>query len=807
MKQSLSKTLAISFIATAAIFVGCVDSEKDFYDSSFRAKNPMGDILAPDGSDWQLSTAVKLTVNAADEYSGKYYYVIEVFDANPAISADANLLDKGVAKEGQAFTTEISVSKAIPTLYIRQTTPTGLAAIRAYETASGTIDCNFGTSITPTAKSRAMTRGFVDMKAPDVNDENIFPKSAPKDIEQFKGWGFKPNKSYEVKSDIKQINLGGTTNIKLYVTENINLNEQVYLTKGSTLYILPGVTVTMPQATNNGQENSMISIGEGATFKTSGNIQLDSNFKFYNLGTVSANNLSCTNNSIFYNGGTATLVNSLSGQNAGGTILNDGDVTAANVTIAGESHMVNTKTVNAKMTTLNCTNGSWENSGEWITDNMKISAWNNFSINKCKLIVNQLLDLHEAKLINDADSYIRCNNLYMDNTLIELGSKSLFVVTEQAKYKYHRNNTFGFRGTGTNMALLKVKKAVAELPNNNDMIHYSGNLQVACADHPEKDIDKTNKRWTITESVEWTAEPTIEIKQTKCNEGSAITPTPPTNPDFPIIVEPKEKHSLLFEDQWPLYGDYDMNDIVIDLKGFKYALDEKNRTNEFSFTVTLQAVGAEKAIAAAVMLDKISASKVKSITYEDKKDKWAQPTSFNVTGSGVETDQQNAVIPLFDEAHSLMGKMDRSFINTLSGSNNNVSPSQYPEVTIIIELNEKVNKSDFNINNMNFFIITDKAPKRREIHMPGYKPSQLANIDLFGGNDDGSSLSGNKYYVSKENLSWGFIVPQEFKWALEYINIKDAYSDFEGWITSGGKENTKWYHSFDNTQTFQNNKN
>lgn len=89
--------------------------------------------------------------------------------------------------------------------------------------------------------------------------------------------------------------------------------------------------------------------------------------------------------------------------------------------------------------------------------------------------------------------------------------------------------------------------------------------------------------------------------------------------------------------------------------------------------------------------------------------------------------------------------------------------------------------------------------------MPEHQSSNLANTQLFGGNDDGST--GTKYYVSKEDLAWGIIIPQSFKWPLEHHNIKDVYKEFEGWVTSGGAENTKWYNTFDNEGIFQNNKN
>ena len=47
----------------------------------------------------------------------------------------------------------------------------------------------------------------------------------------------------------------------------------------------------------------------------------------------------------------------------------------------------------------------------------------------------------------------------------------------------------------------------------------------------------------------------------------------------------------------------------------------------------------------------------------------------------------------------------------------------------------------------------------------------------------------------------------QFKWPLEYVNIKTAYSQFSDWVTSGGTENEKWWNDFDVNKVFQTNKN
>ena len=72
---------------------------------------------------------------------------------------------------------------------------------------------------------------------------------------------FKANGSYKVTAKTTKINIWAS-GVSLYVTENITLSEETYLAANCKLFILPNVTVTMPQSKNNGQINCLISVGK-----------------------------------------------------------------------------------------------------------------------------------------------------------------------------------------------------------------------------------------------------------------------------------------------------------------------------------------------------------------------------------------------------------------------------------------------------------------------------------------------------------------------------------------------------------------
>lgn len=804
MKKTILLTPIIA-IAIVSMLFSCVDSEKDLYDPSYQTANPMGDgFAAPDGFDWATTSNIKVTVEVNASTDDEFYYVVELYDTNPIISSDAHLLDKGVAKGNEPYTSDISIENTIKTIFVKEITPTGLATVRSAEITNGIANCSFKTTIPSVRSLAASTRGFTTITDPNPDDTSLFPLECPSGIEKFISVNdCVEGGSYEVTASTGIINLW-KNNLKLYVTEDIKLSEQIYLSPGSCLYILPGKKVSMPQSQNNGQQNCMITIGTGATLTVDKTIQIDSNYKLYNLGTINTENLICTNSSVFFNAGTANIENRLSGENGQSTISNSGNLKAEKIYTQGDSHIINTGRVEVEETVINSTGASWVNEGTWTTEEMNISAWNDYCYNKCKLIVTDELKMTEGHLVVDGGGFVQCEELYMNNAKVELGAKALFEVIKEATYGYQTKER-GFKGTGTEKALLVIKKAVAETLKPN-LIHYSGNLQVICSEHPIEKIDDWNICWTITGGAEWGEEGknTVSIPESACSDGyNGGTPTPPTNPEFPIEVEDNKNYTYLFEDQWPLYGDYDMNDIVLTIQKRKIYTNKENKVTKFELSIDLSAAGATKSIGAAIMLDNVPANAItQSVEFSDN----TLAKNFNLNNNNIENGQDYAVIPLFDDAHKVLGRDRYEQINTVADYAGNTQPKN---ISFSITFNNPTISADaFNVNNLNVFIIVDgNRNPRKEIHVAGYQPTKLANTDLFGGNNDNSHHGSKKYYISKENLAWGIMVPSNFKWPLEYVNIKTAYSQFSDWVTSGGTENEKWWNDFDVNKVFQTNKN
>src|SRR5690606_39029015 len=134
-------------------------------------------------------------------------------------------------------------------------------------------------------------------------------------------------------------------------------------------------------------------------------------------------------------------------------------------------------------------------------------------------------------------------------------------------------------------------------------IHYQANLELESYNHPTETVAAWNQRWT-EEGVTWagTGGSTVGIPGTDCNDGglNSVAPGTPSNPVFPVIFTGSSL-TCLFGDSWPYLGDYDMNDVVLDIKP-TYTLNGQNPVELLELAMELRAVGASKRLAVGLQL-------------------------------------------------------------------------------------------------------------------------------------------------------------------------------------------------------------
>lgn len=349
-------------------------------------------------------------------------------------------------------------------------------------------------------------------------------------------------------------------------------------------------------------------------------------------------------------------------------------------------------------------------------------------------------------------------------------------------------------GTTGNRSLIKADKVEGQ------GITYSGELTIE-SDHHFTENPGKNRKYTLNSPAEMAgyddSNVVIEICTGTANGGNPGTD--PGNPTFPIESVNDTKYTYLFEDQWPLYGDYDMNDVVIRVKKTTMYLNASNKVEKFKLEAELVAVGASKNIAAGLQLDDVAASLVSSVEYGSTK----PSTLFSYASQGVEAGQSKAVIPFFANAHAFMGNSTNAFVNTMPGSTANVSVLPTIVVTATFS-SATLSPESFAAGKLNLFIITDgQSNNRKEVHVVNYRPTDKASTTFFGNNNDGSSATAGKYYVSKDNLAWGICVASSVNHPKEYAKVTDVFPNFASWVTSGGSSNTDWYTTYNSGLIFK----
>lgn len=234
--------------------------------------------------------------------------------------------------------------------------------------------------------------------------------------------------------------------------------------------------------------------------------------------------------------------------------------------------------------------------------------------------------------------------------------------------------------------------------------------------------------------------------------------------------------TVAYEDLWYFRGDYDMNDVVMDMRT-NAITNSSNKLVRFEAKYCLRASGGSLKTAFAIQYP-IARTKI-----------------ANLAGGTIEGDKTNATIRIFDDV-----RQNQQTWNTVPnvGYNDSVNFNLSFDVTALVDI------ADFGIGLHDPFVWINEAGKGRnyEIHLPGKNPTSTATYPLLGLGDDDTQLLGTKKYLSKNNLPWAIAIPERFDYPYEQQNITQAYLNFANWAQSGGANFKDWYL---NTSGYRNN--
>ena len=334
-------------------------------------------------------------------------------------------------------------------------------------------------------------------------------------------------------------------NIKLDVTGDNVIPSGFYIPAGTTLYLLPGTKLTLPDSYSFGQWQCKVYIAEGAELICAGKLQLAANCALYNRGTITTDQFEVTNSALFYNEGTIDMSEKTPGEisveNNNSVIVNDGTIKAKKLHTAGTGHVQNNADVTISGdTNVDSNNNTWVNNGQYTTNNFTFMATSGDVINNCKLTVNNRFyiglgqnptgefKLDGSIITKDFELHGPANIRMTSNSVIKVSNTATMAITIP---------NYGIYGPASgDYAVFEAKNIVWE-SKNNFCVNYFGNLYVVADSHFEHSyLDGTSAAAqanggigekptyyfdpaTVKMYVNGTDKPDYTIAESECNPG------------------------------------------------------------------------------------------------------------------------------------------------------------------------------------------------------------------------------------------------------------------------------------------------
>lgn len=787
--KTRKRTLFFALLLLAGVYPILTGCEHDYYQPERmegKGTSLFGDNIAvPSSFDWSTLRSVNLDIEVDDRFDGNYYYLVELYDAHPFFYENASLLGKGVAKKGINFTFSPTLPNGLETIFIKQTDPAGMEKVTAVSVDDATqLSVSF---LHGSSSLRSATASASSFRAAPADLQTSYPTPADAIVineQSPANYTLVTNKAYVIRGTYTgAIQFPNEGNVALYVEGTWNNSSSGFvLQDGAKLIVQDGGCFAASGTVEiTGNNNSTLVIAPSGSFigeKTT--IRFTGAGKVINNGILDASLIHFPSLGMMYNAGNASVgefqVNSPENR-----IVNDnrliiakanftnGEVVNNNLLEIADLHVNGTTIRNSKKVTV--TNGEFMNG---IFDNHCLAEFG-------KVTTSGTVFIGAEETLLSVDEYTLASG-----TRFDLDSHAIFEVTGSISF----NSTKSYiNGIGSKTALARLEKIIFNGWNNLDI---EGNLELENSNFSNL---SSGTAFSLKAPALWVqkGESSVTIEATECNNGGnpvGGSGQPPVNPSFPIIWNGIDV-TYMFEDNWPLLGDYDMNDVVLNVKP-SYTIEQGNRVSQLDLAVTLQAVGGIKKLALGMQLDGVAPASVKGVGVTTNPGR-TNTVFGSILANGLESGQSLAVIPIFDDVHMAFGVDAGTMVNTTAGDQ---SVTREPlKVTVTIQFNTPVNFEDVAIDRLNPFIVNGGYSSRRyEVHMAGFVPTDKANREILGKvGDDNSSVEERRYYVSDKNMIWGLAVPGSCPYPKEFTSIRKAYPDLEKWAVSAGEEAKDWY--------------
>lgn len=248
--------------------------------------------------------------------------------------------------------------------------------------------------------------------------------------------------------------------------------------------------------------------------------------------------------------------------------------------------------------------------------------------------------------------------------------------------------------------------------------------------------------------------------------------------------------TLLFEDLWPSYGDYDFNDYVVSYKVQLY-MNNKNMVREMVIGVVVRAVGGSMPYDLCLRMNGVQGKEIDQIELLEK----SNTENPALTVLNTKQEHNDPAILRFENIRQNPNRQPgAAYINTEEGY-------EMPERELVgasfhVAFKNSIPIADVAFDEFDFFIsrLRESDNRHIEVHMGGYAPTEAARSDYEALKRESSRIDKAKgFYYSNDGLVWALNVPAEIAHPYEKVDILKAYPELEKWAQSGGTQAKDWY--------------
>ena len=244
--------------------------------------------------------------------------------------------------------------------------------------------------------------------------------------------------------------------------------------------------------------------------------------------------------------------------------------------------------------------------------------------------------------------------------------------------------------------------------------------------------------------------------------------------------------TLMFEDTWPKAGDYDLNDLVVDVDQ-NATLSASNQVVDITYNLTVRACGASYHNGLMMQYDGVAASKIDSVTGSAA----SLGSYVDLAGNGTENGQSYANILFFEDAYNeLPTPSSGDFVNTIMAN------PYVGSVTKVIKVNfnrSPTKRVTLDSLNQNIYMVVSRV-RGTEVHLVDHLPTLKANRALFNTDDDSTNTSAGRFYRTRTGLPFGISVESaSIPYMQEHIDFVQGYPRIADWAASGGATNNDWF--------------